>query len=60
MAGARKGKGEETIGCTREARESKAPAASPLFIWSFLFAGERKIAIASFLIMRHSLPDTNF
>ena len=44
----------------RGAKERKAPAASPLFIWSFLFAGEQKIDIGSFLIMRQSLPDTNF
>ena len=37
---------------------TEAPAANPLFISSFSFAGERKIAIGSFLIMRQSLPHT--
>ena len=36
---------------------AEAPAAKPLFISSFSFAGERKIAIGSFLIMRQSLLD---
>ena len=36
---------------------TEAPAAKPLFISSFLFVGERKIAIGSFLNMRQSLLD---
>jgi len=39
---------------------AEAPAAKPLFISSFLFADERKIAIGPFLIMRQSLPDMTF
>jgi len=64
VAGARKGKGYQN----RRARArsdarvgvTEAPAANPLFIWSFSFARERKIAIGSFLIMRQSLPGTTF
>ena len=39
---------------------TEAPAAKPLFISSFSFAGEQKIAIGSFLIMRQSLLDMTF
>ena len=39
---------------------TEAPAANPLFIWSFSFARKRQIAIGSFLIMRQSLPDMTF
>ena len=40
--------------------QTEAPAANPLFLWSFLFAREQKIAIGSFLIMGQSLRDTTF
>ena len=60
VAGARKGKGEGKSGARGPGKGKEAPAASPLFISSFSFAGERKIAIGSFLIMRQSLPDTTF
>ena len=39
---------------------TEAPAAKPLFMSSFSFADERKIAIGSFLIVRQSLPHTTF
>ena len=39
---------------------TEAPAANLLFISSFSFAGERKIVIGSFLIMRQLLPGTTF
>ena len=67
MAGARKGKGEKKS--RAQAREvvswgegggTEAPAAKPLFMLSFSFADERKIAIGSFLIVRQSLPHTTF
>ena len=70
VAGARKGKGEEKSRARRDAGRrwrrggggggTEAPAAKPLFISSFSFADERKIAISSFLIVRQSLPDTTF
>ena len=65
VAGARKrkGKGESKSGaCARSDAGrgwgTEAPAANLLFISSSSFAGEWKIAIGSFLIMRQSLPDT--
>ena len=39
---------------------TEAPAVKPLFISSFSFAGERKIAIGLFLNMRQSLHDMTF
>ena len=68
MAGARKGKGEKKSRArAREALSgggvgggTEAPAAKPLFMSSFSFADERKIAIGSFLIVRQSLPHTTF
>ena len=53
---------EENWGRAKSAgrERGKAPIASPLFIWSFLFSGERIIAIGSFLLMCQSLPHTNF
>ena len=55
VAGATKGKGD-----ARGGGGTEAPAAKPLFISSFSFAGERKIAVGSFLIMRQSLLDMTF
>ena len=68
MADARKGmvgRRGTKIGRARDAGWGKeggteAPAAKPLFISSFPFAGERKIAIGSFLIWRQSMPDATF
>ena len=64
VAGAIKGKGDRAR-ARRDAGAKRgggteAPAANPLFISSFSFAGERKIANGSFLIMRQSSPDTTF
>ena len=39
---------------------TEAPAAKPLFMSSFSFADEQKIAIGSFLIVCQSLPHTTF
>ena len=54
MAGA---KGKNWARAQRGRGEEEAPAASALFIWSFSFADERKIAIGSFLIncVKHCL-----
>ena len=64
MAGARKGKGDRARGMLGAwgggFGGTEVPAAKPLFISSFSFAGERKIAIGSFLIMRQSLLDMTF
>ena len=70
MAGARQGKGHRNSGARARSdarvgvgggeEVTEAPAANPLFIWSFSFARERKIAIGSFLIMCQSLPGTTF
>ena len=42
VAGARKGKGEGKSGARGKGKGSVAPAASPLFISPFSFAGEQK------------------
>ena len=66
VAGARKGKGEKKSRARTRGGEwgggggTEAPAAKPLFMSSFSFADERKIAIGSFLIVRQSLPHTTF
>ena len=68
MAGTRKGKGEgkSKSGARRDAGGgegvvmAEGPAAKALFISSFSFADERKIAIGPFLIMCQSLSDTTF
>ena len=52
--------GREKGNRARGEKEKVAPAVRPWFISSFSFAGERKIAIGSFLITRQSLPDTTF
>ena len=60
----RKGKGDQARAMPRGGGGgvggTEAPAAKPLFISSSSFAGERKIAIGSFLIMRQSLLDMPF
>ena len=62
VAGARKGKEDRAHAMLGEVGGggTEAPAANPLFISSFLFAGERKIAIGLFLIMCQSLLDMTF
>ena len=64
MASARKGKEDRACamlgGGGRGAGGTEAPAAKPLFVSSFSFTGEQKIAIGSFLIMRQSLLDMTF
>ena len=61
MAGARKGKGDRARAMLEGGGGgTEAPAAKPWFISSFSFAGERKIAIGSFSIMRQSLLDMTF
>ena len=60
MADARKGRGDRARAMLVGGGGTEAPAAKPLFISSFSFAGERKIAIGSFLIMRQSLLDMTF
>ena len=62
VAGARKGKGDRArvmLG-GGGGGGTEAPAAKPLFISSFSFAGERKIAIGSFLIMLLKLINNSY